>query len=128
MPDYTKKNVTDLKDFAAEHGVGDMQEARFGGDALDCEDTGFAHIRVKPEQRQPFGHVHDEAEEVYFVLGGAGQARLDDETVELASDDFLRVAPGVKRRFQAGPDGLDLLVFGAGHEGDGEVLPDFWAE
>jgi hypothetical protein len=43
--------------------------------------------------------------------------------------DAIRVAPTVARAFEAGPDGLELLVFGPRHQGDGEVLKhDFWSE
>jgi len=127
MPDYTKKNVSELEDSAIEFGIGEIQEARFPAEELDAKDTGFGHQRLKPNKRQAFGHQHEDAEEVYFVIAGSGQVMLDDEIVELAKEDFLRVAPEVKRRFEAGPDGLDLVVFGTRHEGDGEVHPDFWA-
>ncbi len=127
MADYTKKNINEIKDSAEEYGVGEMQAARFGAEDLETADAGFSHIHVKPGQRQPFGHKHDEAEEIYFVVSGSGQVRLDDETVDLSEKDVLRIAPPVSRRFQAGDDGLELLVFGTRHEGDGEVLPDFWA-
>jgi hypothetical protein len=41
--------------------------------------------------------------------------------------DAIRVAAEVARAFEAGPDGLELLVFGPHHEKDGEVLEeDFW--
>jgi len=32
----------------------------------------------------------------------------------------------VARSLEAGADGLELLVFGAGEAGDVEPLPDFW--
>jgi hypothetical protein len=42
--------------------------------------------------------------------------------------DAIRVAPGVMRGFEAGPDGLELLAFGTHHEGDGEIDPGFWSD
>jgi hypothetical protein len=42
--------------------------------------------------------------------------------------DAIRVAPGVTRAFQAGPDGLELLAFGPRHDGDGDVLPGWWSD
>jgi len=38
------------------------------------------------------------------------------------------VAPKVTRAFEAGPDGLELLAFGPHHEGDGEIIQDWWAD
>lgn len=128
MPNYTKKNVSELEDQAVGFGVGEIQEARFGAKELGCERTGFGHQRIKPNKRQAFGHRHQDAEEVYFVVSGSGSLQMDDENVELAAKDVVRVAPDVARRFEAGPEGLELLAFGALHEGDGEILQEFWAE
>jgi len=125
---YTLKKLTDIEDSAPKSGFGDIQEARFVKDALDTRDTGFSYHRVKAQQRQPFGHKHDRAEEVYVVLAGSGRVKLDDDVVELQALDAIRVAPEVTRAFEAGPTGLDLLVFGPRHEGDGEVLMGWWAE
>ena len=62
------------------------------------------------------------------MLGGSGQAKLEDQIVELRALDAIRVAPGVTRAFQAGPDGLELLAFGPRHVGDGDVLPGWWSD
>ena len=53
--------------------------------------------------------------------------RLGEEVIEVGPLDAIRVAPGVMRGFEAGPDGLELLAFGTHHEGDGEIDPGFWA-
>ena len=105
-----------------------MQEARFAKDELEAEQTGVSYQRVKPGKRQAFAHRHERAEEVYVVLGGSGQAKLEDQLVELRALDAIRVAPGVTRAFQAGPDGLELLAFGPRHDGDGDVLPGWWSD
>ncbi len=125
---YTKLGLlTDVADGAVEHGVGDITEARFATGGLGGE-TGVAYHRLKPGRRQPFGHVHDEADEVYIVLDGSGRVRIEDETVELAPLDAVRVAPRARRRFEAGPDGMAFIAVGPHRPGDGEMLPEFWAE
>jgi mannose-6-phosphate isomerase-like protein (cupin superfamily) len=126
--DYTLKNLREIDDVAVKGGFSENQEARFGQRDLDATQTGFAYQIVKPGKRQAFGHRHENAEEVYVVIAGEGRVRLDDDTVELKRLDALRVAPGVARRFEGGPDGLELIVFGPRHEGDGEILPDFWSD
>ena len=125
---YTLKNLTDIEDSAPKSGFGDVQEARFAKDALDAEDTGLSYHRLKAEQRQPFAHKHDRAEEVYVVVAGSGRVKLDDEVVELRALDAIRVAPEVTRAFEAGPSGLDLLAFGRRCDGDGEGLMGWWAD
>ncbi len=85
--------------------------------------------RVKAGKRQAFGHKHSDAEEIYVVLSGSGRAKLDDAIVDVVPLDALRVAPGVIRAFEAGPDpDLELLAFGPHHAGDGEIIEGWWAD
>lgn len=125
---YTHKKLSEVEDSAPGFGMAELQEARFAHGALDCEQVGFAHHRIKAGKRQPFGHKHDQAEEVYVVVAGSGRVKLDDDVLDLADRDALRVAPTVMRQFEAGPDGLELLVFGHRHEGDGEVVNGWWSD
>lgn len=125
---YTMMRLTDVKDSAQEFGVGDDMEVRFAKDALDAERTGLSHHRLKPTKRQPFGHRHEQAEEIFVVLGGSGRVKLDDEVVEVEPLDAIRVAPGVTRAFEAGPGGLEVLAVGARHDGDGEIIPGWWTD
>ncbi|HUB98520.1 MAG TPA: hypothetical protein VMS11_01725 [Solirubrobacterales bacterium] len=125
---YTHKKLTEVKDSAPEFGLGDDGEARFAKDDLEGEATGVSHHRVKPGKRQPFGHKHDEAEEIYVVLAGSGRIKLDDEIVEIERLDAIRVAPEVTRAFEAGPGGLEVLAFGPRHDGDGELIPGWWSD
>lgn len=129
MPDpYTHKRLTDVKDSAPEFGLDGIQEARFAKDELGAEQTGFSHHRLKPGKRSPFGHRHDDAEEVYVVLGGDGRLKLDDEVIEVGTLDAIRVAPGVTRAFEAGPGGIEVLAFGPRRDGDGEVIQGWWSD
>ena len=125
---FTLKNLAEVDDSAPRFGYAEVQEARFAKDELDAEQTGVSYQRVKPGKRQAFAHRHERAEEVYVVLGGSGQAKLEDQIVELRALDAIRVAPGVTRAFQAGADGLELLAFGPRHDGDGDVLPGWWSD
>jgi len=125
---YSKRNLRDVQDSALEHGLSEAQEARFPGADLGAEQTGMNYLIVKPGQREAFAHRHRTAEEIYVVLAGSGAVKLDDELVELAPLDAVRVSPGLARAFQAGPDGLEVLVFGPRVQADGEMVPDFWDE
>jgi uncharacterized cupin superfamily protein len=123
---YAKKNLRDVQDSAAEHGLSESQEARFARGDLGAEQTGMNYLIVKPGRREAFAHRHEAAEEVYVVLAGSGTVKLDDELVELAELDAVRVSPGVTRGFEAGPEGLEVLIFGPHVEGDGELVDNFW--
>src|SRR5262245_19023164 len=114
---FTHKRISEIKDRAPDFGYEEVQEARFATGDLDAEDTGVSFLTVKPGKRQGFAHRHEQAEEVYVVMAGSGRAKLDDEIIELEARDMLRVAPGVIRQFEGGDDGLELVAFGAHHEG-----------
>ena len=125
---FTHTKLTDVKDSAPEFGMEDVQEARFAKGDLDAEKTGVSHHRLKPGKRTPFGHKHEEAEEVYVVISGSGLMKLDDEIIEVERLDAIRVSPEVIRAFEAGDDGIEVLAVGARHDGDGEVIPNWWSE
>ena len=125
---YTQKNLRAVKDSAVDFGVSDNQEARFPQKDLRAENTGLAYFVFRPGKRSAFGHRHEAAEEIYVVLSGNGKIRLDDEIVELEPMDAIRVAPKVTRAFEAGDEGMEILAFGPRHEGDGEIVQDFWPD
>ena len=70
---YTHITLTDIEDQAPKFGLEAFQEARFAFAAVEAEDTGFSLLRVKPGQRPPFAHRHENAEEVYVVIAGSGR-------------------------------------------------------
>ena len=58
--------------------------------------------------------------------------KLDDEIVKLKEWDAVRVPPGTWRGYEAGPEGLEILVIGAPNLGealreDVEGQRDWWA-
>ena len=125
---YTKRNLQDVEDMAVKHGFSETQQARFPREELDADSTGLAYHVVNPGKRQAFAHHHQEAEEIFVVLSGSGRAKLDDEIIELDTMDAIRIAPPVARAFEAGPEGLELLVFGPHHDRDAVMVedPEFW--
>ena len=129
MPEqFTVKNLSEVEDSAAGQSPNGEAQVRFAGRAVDAGDTGFAHHRYAPGIRQPFGHRHENAEEVYVVIDGSGRVKLDDDIVEIERLDAIRVAPNVVRSFEAGDDGLEFLAFGPSHEGDGELVNGWWTD
>jgi len=126
LPAYTIVNLMELENRAAEGGP--TLEARFARADIESEHLGVSHFRYAPRRRSSRGHSHREQEEVYVVLGGPGQVKLDDELRDVRRWDVVRVAPGVFRGFAAGPDGLELLAIGSDRPegGDGMHTDDDW--
>jgi mannose-6-phosphate isomerase-like protein (cupin superfamily) len=126
---YTKKNLREVQDSAPKFGFDEHQEAHFATEDLGGEQVGLSFHVVKPGKRQGFGHRHEKAEEVYVVIAGSGRMKLDDEIIEVGELDAIRVQPTVTRQFEAGDEGLRVIVCGARHEGDGElVFEGFWED
>jgi mannose-6-phosphate isomerase-like protein (cupin superfamily) len=125
---YTIKNLRDVEDRAVGGGFSETQESRFARADLAAEQTGLAHHFVKPGKRQSFAHRHHAAEEISLVISGSGRVKIDDEVLEIGPLDAIRIAPDAARAFEAGPEGLEFVVFGPHHERDGELLPaeEFW--
>jgi quercetin dioxygenase-like cupin family protein len=131
---YTKVNLRDdVPDMAGQSGVEGLA-AHFAAGPLGLEKSGLSYQRIEPGKRQPWGHRHKEQEEIYVVVSGGGTAKLGDEEVEVGELDAIRVAPELARNFEAGPDGLALLAFGAPRPpdqqpgGDAEMLPGWWGD
>ena len=126
MPAYTIVNLMEIENRATKGGS--TLEARFARGEIQSEHIGLSHFRYAPGKRSARGHTHREQEEVYVVLGGSGQIKLDDELHDLRPWDLVRVAPGVYRGFAAGPDGLEVLAIGSDRPegGDGVHTDDNW--
>ena len=118
MP-FTLTNIKqDLDDIGqAFDGPPDL-EFRAATKALELENSALSYQRVPPGYRFPYGHTHATQEEVYVVLRGSGRMKLNDEIVELEEWDAVRVPHGMWRGYEAGPDGLEILVIGAPNLGD----------
>ena len=113
MP-FTRKNLKgDLEDVGSNFDGAPDLEFRLATKALGLERCGLSYQRIPAGYRFPYGHTHREQEEVYVVVRGSGRMKLDDEIVEVGEWDAVRVPPGTWRGYEAGPQGLEILVLGA---------------
>ena len=129
MANYTKLNLTrDVEDMAPRFGYAEHMEARYARKALGLEQSGVSYFKLQPGYRVPFGHRHGEQEEVYLVVSGSARFKVDDEILELGTLEALRVPGTTPRAMEAGPDGVEIVVFGAPNteNRDAEMLPEFW--
>jgi mannose-6-phosphate isomerase-like protein (cupin superfamily) len=118
----------DVEDMAPKFGFSPGLESRFARKALQMEKGGLSYFKIAPDFKTPFGHTHSEQEEVYVVVSGNARAKLGDDIIELEQWDALRVPPGVWRSLAGGPDGAEVLAFGAPstENSDAEMQPGFW--
>ena len=128
MSAYTLKNLRQIEDSATKLGLAPGLEARFASAELELERAGLSYQHLAPNFRSPFGHRHNEQEEIYILVEGSGRMKLGDEIVELRRWDAIRVASGTIRAFEAGPEGATLIAFGAPgpNSADAELIPTWW--
>jgi mannose-6-phosphate isomerase-like protein (cupin superfamily) len=131
---FTLKNIKeDLEGIGSRFDGAPALEFRAATKALELEQSAVSYQFVPPGYRFPYGHTHTTQVEVYVVVRGGGRMKLDDEIVELEAWDAVRVPPGTWRGYEAGPEGLELLVIGSPNLGDdprGDVdgRRDWWAD
>ena len=130
MAEYTVVNLMDVEDQAPKFGYAPDLESRFARKPLGLEKSGLSHFRVSGGYRIPFGHSHSEQEEVYLVVSGSARVKLDDEVVDLGRWDAVRIPVGTMRAFEGGPDGTEIVAFGAPDTDnqDIEMAPDWWED
>lgn len=130
MSDYTIRNLEQIEDSARAFGLSPGLDARFASKEIGCEKTGVSVQRLAPGFRVPFGHSHPEQEEVYVVAEGSGRVKLDDNVHDLEQWDVVRIGPGVMRAVEAGPQGMQLVAFGAPGplRGDAAIEQDWWSD
>src|SRR3954470_24630259 len=118
MAGFNKVNLKkDVNDSAKDFGLSPDLEGRFATQDVGLEKLAFSYQRYAPNYRLPFGHSHEEQEELYVITAGSGRMKFGDEIVEVEQWDAIRVEPQVERGMEAGPDGLELLAIGAPNNG-----------
>jgi quercetin dioxygenase-like cupin family protein len=130
MADYTRVNLkSDVKDMAPQFGM-DGIESHFARTNLELEKSGLSYFRLDPGYRAPFGHTHSEQEEIYVILSGSARVAVGDEVAELGELDAIRIAPETMHGMEAGPDGAEILAFGAPNTDnkDADMQPGWWPE
>jgi mannose-6-phosphate isomerase-like protein (cupin superfamily) len=130
MAAYTKVNLrSDVEDMAPKHGMEGI-ESHFARTNLELANSGLSLFRLDPGYRAPFGHTHSEQEEVYVIVSGSARVAVGDEVVEAGQWDAVRIAPGELHGMEAGPDGAEIVAFGAPNteNKDAELEPGWWPE
>jgi mannose-6-phosphate isomerase-like protein (cupin superfamily) len=129
---FTLRNIKeDLEDIGPQFDGAPDLEFRAATAALGLSESGLSYQRVPPGCRFPYGHTHKKQEEIYVVVRGGGRMKLDDEIVQLKEWDAVRVPPGTWRGYEAGSEGLEILVVAAPNLDQREDVDgrrDWWAD
>jgi mannose-6-phosphate isomerase-like protein (cupin superfamily) len=131
MSDYTVRRLDDVPDAFGGQYPGAM---RFLTEHLDAEQIAFTHRYMPPKSggKGGYGHRHKTQEEIYFVVSGTLQFKLEDEVVDVERGGAVRVAPGVTRSvWNDGPEDAEMVICSVRLDdprADGEFVEGFWAD
>jgi mannose-6-phosphate isomerase-like protein (cupin superfamily) len=127
--EYTICDVGDAPDAFEGKYPGEM---RLLGGPLATEQVALTFRRMPPGTggKGSYGHRHKTQEEVYLVLSGRLDFKLEDEVVELGPLAAVRVAPQTVRSvWNAGPEQAVLMIASTridDPKADVELVEDFW--
>ena len=129
MAGYTIKRLEEVPDLFEGKYPGVM---RMLSDPLETVQVAITHRQMTPGSggKGGYGHRHKTQEEIYFVVSGKLEFKLDDEVIELEGGTAIRVAPEVVRSiWNEGPGDAELIIVSTRvanvHE-DAEMIEDFW--
>lgn len=127
---YTVVKRDDAYDFMAQYpGFGEM---RLYTEALGDEQVAFTWRSMPPKTggKGSYGHRHKTQEEVYFVVSGTIQFKLDDDVIDLGPGTAVRIGPDVVRSvWNDGPGDAELVMVSKtvdDPEADAVQVEDFW--
>jgi mannose-6-phosphate isomerase-like protein (cupin superfamily) len=131
MADYTVRQLEDLPDVLGDY-PGEMRMSAAGD--LGNEQIAFSWRRMPAQTggKGSYGHRHKTQEEIYFVVSGTLQFKLEDEVMELGAGTIVRVAPQVARSvWNEGPEDAVLIMCSPQSDdpmADVEQVAGFWPE
>jgi len=128
MSGYTVTHVTEADDVLGEY----PGEMRFLAGELGTEQVAFTYRRMAPQtgSKGSYGHRHRTQEEIYFVIDGTLQFKLDDEVLDVGPLTAVRIAPPTVRGvWNEGPEDAHLVICSTKVDdlrSEGEIVEGFW--
>jgi mannose-6-phosphate isomerase-like protein (cupin superfamily) len=131
MGDWTIRKLEEIPDVLGDY-PGEMRMSAAGD--LGTEQVGFTWRRMPAQTggKGGYGHRHKTQEEVYFVVSGTLQFKLEDEVIDAAEGTVVRVAPSVVRSvWNEGPEDAVVVIVSTRSDDprdDTELIEGFWPE
>ncbi len=128
MGNWTIKPLGEMNDILGDY-PGEMRMMTY---EIGAEQVALTYRRLPAETggKGSYGHAHKTQEELYLVLSGTLQFKLDDEVVDVPAQTAVRIAPAVVRSvWNEGPDDVELVIASVKVDdprADGIIVQDFW--
>ena len=128
MGNWTVKPLDDMPDVLGDY-PGEMRMATY---EVGAQQVALTYRRMPSQTggKGSYGHAHRTQEEVYLVLSGTLQFKLDDEVLDVPARTAVRVAPEVVRSvWNEGPEDVELVIASIRIDDPREdvtLTDDFW--
>jgi mannose-6-phosphate isomerase-like protein (cupin superfamily) len=129
VADWAIRRLHDIPDVLGDY-PGEMRMS--AASDLGNEQVSFTWRRMPAQTggKGSYGHRHKTQEEIYFVVSGMLQFKLEDDIFDVAAGNLVRIAPRVARSvWNEGPDDAVLIMCSVkidDPKGDVEFVEDFW--
>jgi len=128
MGKWTAKPLAEMNDVLGDY-PGEMRMMTYETDAEQVALT-YRRMPAQTGGKGSYGHAHKTQEELYLVLSGTLQFKLDDEIVEVPAQTAVRIAPEVVRSvWNEGPDDVEIVIASVKVDdprADAIMVQDFW--
>jgi mannose-6-phosphate isomerase-like protein (cupin superfamily) len=130
MTEYQIVHLDDVDDWLGDY-PGEMRGVTY---AIGAEQVALTHRRMPQHtgSKGSYGHRHKTQEELYFVLSGRLQFKLNDEIVEVGARQAVRVPPQTWRGvWNDEPEDAELIIISTRLSDDPRAdtetsADDFW--
>jgi mannose-6-phosphate isomerase-like protein (cupin superfamily) len=128
---YAIRRLLDIPDVLGDY-PGEMRMTAAGD--LGNTQVAFTWRRMPPQTggKGSYGHRHKTQEEIYFVVSGMLQFKLEDEVFDIGPGNLVRVDPEVTRSvWNDGPEDAVLIMCSVKSDdpqGDVELVEGFWPD
>ena len=128
MGSWTVKPLAEINDVLGDY-PGEMRMMTY---EIDAEQVALTYRRMPAQTggKGGYGHAHKTQEELYLVLSGTLQFKLDDEVIDVPAQTAVRIAPEVVRSvWNEGPEDAEVVIASVKVDdprADTVIVQEFW--
>ena len=111
---FQVKNIGNLNDIKQYNQILpdsklEMKGKLFINELVGLTGSEISFNSMEPKTSMPFDHKHTKNEEVYIVLSGTGEFKIDDEIISVKEGSIIRMAPNAIRTWRNTSEDTEMI-------------------